>query len=393
MKTAAVKNIQYLQIIRGTTWFSVSLAVLLPFYQSFGLTIADFFLIQSIFSLAVVAFEFPTGYFADRIGHREALLAGSIFGGISWAMHALSSGFYTLLAAEVVLALAIALRSGADSALLYESIAAAEISESYKHTENKMSMISATSEATGALFGGFLAAVSLVLPFWFRVGVECISCIAAYRLTPIRRVHKERTRSIFQDIFFILKYTATHRQLRATILFCAVTGATTLTSVWFIQPYLYSAQVDVYWYGIVWGALNASLVIFAWYAERIEHVFGEYRTLLVLAITPAFAFCLLAILPATLVAVPLFLTFYFVRSLNASFGRAYIQEHALNEARASILSVQSLLFRLIFALCGPVIGYIATAQSVPHALVVSGIFFAALSISALHIFVKSKDSQ
>jgi predicted MFS family arabinose efflux permease len=392
MKTTAFKNIRYLQVIRASTWFSVSLAVLLPFYQSFGLTVADFFLIQSIFSLAVVVFEFPTGYFADRIGHREALIAGSLCGALSWVMHALSSGFYTLLAAEVVLALAIALRSGADSALLYESMAVAEVTESYKHTENKMNMISATSEATGALLGGFLAAISLVLPFWFRVGVECISCIAAYKLAPMRKVHKERAHSTLQDILFILRYTATHRQLRATILFCAVTGATTLTSVWFIQPYLGSAQVDVYWYGVVWGALNASLVLFAWYAERIEHILGEYRTLLVLTGAPLLAFLTLAVLPATLLAVPIFLTFYFVRSLNSSFGRAYIQEHALDDARASILSVQSLLFRLIFALCGPVIGYIATAQSVSNALVVSGIFFAILSTASLYIFTHAKDN-
>lgn len=390
MKASALANIKLLQIIRASTWFSVSLAVLLPFYQSFGLTIADFFIIQSIFSLAVVAFEFPTGYFADRIGHREALIAGSVFGAFSWVLHALSSGFYTLLAAEIVLALAIALRSGADSALLYESVAVAGITDSYKHTENKMTMISAASEASGALLGGFLAAISLVLPFWFRVGVECVSCIAAYRLTPVRTIHKERAHSVFKDIFFILKYTANHRQLRATILFCAVTGAATLTSVWFIQPYLGEARTDIYWYGIVWGVLNASLVLFAWFAERVEHALGEYKTLILLTAAPCIAFMMLAVLPASLVIVPVFLAFYFVRSLNSSFGRAYIQEHALDDARASILSVQSLLFRLIFAVFGPITGTIATAYSLYHAFVFTGIVFGLLSCAAFALFLASR---
>ena len=389
MKVGAQKNIQLLQVIRASTWFSVSLAVLLPFYQSFGLTVSDFFLIQSLFSFAVVLFEFPTGYLADRIGHREALIAGSLFGALSWIMHALSSGFYSLLAAEVVLALAIALRSGADSALLYESMALAELPQSYKHTENKMNMISAASEASGAVLGGFLAAVSLVFPFWFRVGVECISCIAAYQLTPVQKVHKKRAGSVLKDVGFILTYTAQHRQLRATILFCGVTAATTLTSIWFIQPYLNLASVDIYMYGIVWGILNASLVLFAWYAEQIEHTLGEYYTLLVLTVAPLFTFVLLALLPASLAIVSLFLVFYFVRSLNNSFGKAYIQEHALDDARASILSVQSLLFRLIFAMCGPVIGYIGTAYSLSHALIFSGVIFFIASSIAMYIYLHS----
>lgn len=390
MKTHALRNIRLLKIIRWCTWFSVSLAVLLPFYQSFGLSIADFFLIQSIFSLAVVIFEFPTGYFADRIGHRESLILGSLCGALSWVLHAVSSGFYTLMIAEIVLALAIALRSGADSALLYDSIALTDSTDSYKHTENKMNMVSAASEASGAILGGFLAAISLVLPFWFRVFVELISCIAAYKLVPVQTIRKMSKKSILSDIVFILKYTATHVQLRATILFCAVTGAATLTSVWLVQPYLGEAHTDIYWYGIVWGALNASLVLFAWLAERIENKLGEFRTLLFLALAPGATFMMLSILPASLIIVPLFLVFYFVRSLNSSFGRAYVQEHALNDARASILSVQSLLFRLIFAIFGPVAGIVATSYSLYHALAFTGVVFGILSCTTLLLFVRSR---
>jgi hypothetical protein len=290
-----------------------------------------------------------------------------------------------------VLALAIALRSGADSALLYESIAEAEIEDSYKHTENKMNMISAASEASGAILGGFLAAVSLVLPFWFRVGVECISMCVSFQLTPMKKSHKERTHSVVDDVRRILRFTATHKQLRATILLCGITGATTLSAVWLIQPYLGEADVDIYWYGVVWGALNASLVLFAWLAERVENAIGEYRTLLTLCFLPVLSFIALAVAPMSFLIVPVFLSFYFVRSLNSSFGRAYIQEHALADARASILSVQSLLFRLIFAIVGPVIGYIATGYSLSAALLMSGAFFFALSLSALLLFIKSRE--
>jgi hypothetical protein len=73
---------------------------------------------------AVMAFELPTGWFADRVGHRRSLIAGSAVQvmGMLWCW--LGEGVSGLLAASLIVALGDALRSGADQALLYRSCAA-----------------------------------------------------------------------------------------------------------------------------------------------------------------------------------------------------------------------------------------------------------------------------
>ena len=42
-----------------------------------GLSIADIFLLQAVFGLAVALLQFPSGYVADRVGYRRSLLGAA----------------------------------------------------------------------------------------------------------------------------------------------------------------------------------------------------------------------------------------------------------------------------------------------------------------------------
>lgn len=54
--------------------FAVPIMVL--FWQSHGLTMYEVMLLQSLFALAIVIFEVPTGYFADRMTRKMSLILG-----------------------------------------------------------------------------------------------------------------------------------------------------------------------------------------------------------------------------------------------------------------------------------------------------------------------------
>ena len=71
--------------------------------------------------LALIVFELPTGWFADRVGHRASLVAGSAvqIAGMLWCW--LGNGVPGLVTAVVLVALGDAFRSGADEALLYRT--------------------------------------------------------------------------------------------------------------------------------------------------------------------------------------------------------------------------------------------------------------------------------
>jgi len=60
-------NIWKLSLINIVQWFLIIIAIIVPYYQSRGLSMSEIFLLQSIFSLSIVVFEIPSGYFADFV--------------------------------------------------------------------------------------------------------------------------------------------------------------------------------------------------------------------------------------------------------------------------------------------------------------------------------------
>ena len=87
-----------------------------------GMSLTDVMLLQAIFSLAVVLFEFPSGYFADRVGYRRSILVGTILLMAGWCIYVGGSSFAMVALAEVVLGAGSAFISGADRALLWASL-------------------------------------------------------------------------------------------------------------------------------------------------------------------------------------------------------------------------------------------------------------------------------
>ena len=74
--------------------------------------------------LAVSLLELPTGWLADRCGHRVSLITGSLFQIAGMLFAWLGAGIPGVLASSLLIAAGDAFRSGADQALLYRSCAA-----------------------------------------------------------------------------------------------------------------------------------------------------------------------------------------------------------------------------------------------------------------------------
>jgi MFS family permease len=74
--------------------------------------------------LAIFAFEVPTGWAADRLGHRASLITGSLVQVCGMLALWLASTPATLLTATLLVALGDAFRSGADEALVYRTCVA-----------------------------------------------------------------------------------------------------------------------------------------------------------------------------------------------------------------------------------------------------------------------------
>jgi len=115
--------------------------------------------------LALMLIEIPTGWFADRYGHKKSLVVGSAIQVAGMLACWLGHGIPGLIAASVLVALGDAFRSGARQALLYRSCVAL-------HQEGAFQTIEARTDALErlALVGLVLAGGAIVETFGFVAG-------------------------------------------------------------------------------------------------------------------------------------------------------------------------------------------------------------------------------
>lgn len=115
--------------------------------------------------LALMALEVPTGWFADRCGHRVSLIAGSLIQVAGMLFCWLGAGVSGLLTASLLVALGDAFRSGADQALLYRSCVALDRESDFQKIQAKTNALQ-----LGALVGLILAGGAIVETWGFAIG-------------------------------------------------------------------------------------------------------------------------------------------------------------------------------------------------------------------------------
>src|SRR5882724_7072130 len=144
-----------------------------------GMSLADIMILQAIFGMSVVLFEFPSGYLADRVGYRRSLLVGTSLLTAGWLLYTRAGSFWAVAAAETILGAASAFMSGADRALLWVSLEGASRTSQYTRWDGRIRAVSQSAEAMSAAAGGWLYAAGPRWPFWLQVPAAALALSTA----------------------------------------------------------------------------------------------------------------------------------------------------------------------------------------------------------------------
>ncbi len=370
-------NIWKLYVIRAVHWFMLIMPVIVIFYQANGLSMKEVLVLQAAFSLVIILLEVPSGHFADVFGRKPTILIASIFAWAGLVIYSLSYSFWAFLFAEIVLGVGASLISGADSAMLYETLLETGSAGNYKRYEGVFQMVSNLSEGVASVIGGAIAVLSLRLPFIAEAAVSLLAVFAAMTLKePPHRKHLAPQR-------FSKKISDIIREKKAvlTILFSAVIASATMTVVWFIQPLFRQRGLPLVFFGVAWAFLQFVAGLFSYLAHRIEALLGLRNTLILLPLL-VFAGYLGSALGSALPFLIFLVLVYAARGIKNPVVKDILNKEFSSSQRATALSVLNLSGRLLFALLGPVAGYLADIYTIEAALAVFGVVFLVSSIAA-----------
>ena len=366
------------------------MAIITLFWKDqIGLSLTQILLLQAIFSVATVVMEYPSGYLSDRLGYRTALILASLLAIIGWTLYTIAESSNQVLVAEIVLGGAWAFISGSDSALLFETLRTQGREGKYARYDGRMTGSAQTGEAVGALFAGLMYATWPLLPFLFQIGIWII-CLGICLSMEEPPVEKETIiHSHLGEALRICRYAFVEsRHIRATMLFGTGLGIASFFTVWLIQPYMQETGVPLAWFGPVWAGANLTIALFSLASHRLHFSLGHagMAALFVALIVTGYAG--LGLTGAT----GSFLFYYLLtamRGLQGPIMRNHLQQASQRGNRASILSLHSLSFRVLFVVTGPLVGLSADNLGLRPTFSLLAAIFAAALLPAAWLFLKT----
>lgn len=324
-------------------------------YFQRSLSPADAILLYAVYDIATTVLEVPSGIMSDRWGRRPTLIASSVAGLVAAVLLTSGDSFAAFALAQVALGAAMAFASGTDSALLYESLVASGRADQVAQHELRAWRASFLALSLGAVAGGAMALVSFRLPF--AAGALAWAATVALVTRFFEPAHRAAPVPQGDEV---LQAPTLRRAFAAPVLrwlFGLSVAMYAFSHVPYVfgQPFILAALDRAGLEGeapLVSGGVSAAMMLVSVAASGLAPVL---RRALGLAAVLLLAFALQIAVTGALALShsALAIAVLFLRMVPDAFARPFIlariQPMLGNEGRATYLSLQSLVGRLVFA--------------------------------------------
>jgi MFS family permease len=123
--------------------------------------------------LSLMVLEVPTGWLADRYGHRVSLVAGSLIQVLGMLCCWLDHGISGLVVGTLLIALGDSFRSGADEALLYRTCVALDRADAFQRIEGRTQALETLALTALVLVGGAIVTTWGFAAGWLAEAALC----------------------------------------------------------------------------------------------------------------------------------------------------------------------------------------------------------------------------
>ncbi len=362
-------------------WFLLIMPIIYPFYRDLGFSMQEIMWLPAAFSLSITLMEIPSGYLGDLFGRKKSLVVGHTIVFLGYLAYCFSYGFWELLTAECLMGVGVSFISGSDSAMMYDTLKQLNKTDDYVKVEGRNYAIGNFSEAAAGIMGAALAVQHLRLPFYVQTVLMGLGALFAFSLIEPKRTNKFSKSKNWENVQSAISFAfVQNKDLLWFILFSSVMGCSTLTMAWYAQPYFEYSDIPLFYYGVLWAALNATVGIAAWFAHRAHDRFRNRNISLFIIFAISIGFIGTALSPAMVGLVFIFLL-YIGRGIASPVLVNFIHERTPSEMRATVLSMRSFIIRIAFAALAPLLGYITDLWSLQTSLFLGGtmIFISAVT--------------
>jgi MFS family permease len=355
--TRLVRNLRLFYAFRLLATSYLFVPIFMLFQADRGLSFFERLALGGIYSAVIIVVEVPTGVFADRLGRRRSMMWGAVAMVASCLLATRADGFAEFAVAESLAALSMALVSGADSAYLYDLLAAHDRAHEYPRRESAASAWHLLGSAFAFAGGGALAQIHMTLPYMVTAGVALAAAVVAALLeedhepieTPVRG-------GWFAQTYAALDEVVRNGKLLWLVGYSAVVFALVRATIYVYQPYLAERGLSTLEIGLLFAGVNLIAAFVSYRTWSLRAALGDEKLLWGLLAVLGVSFIGLASAGAG----PWMLALLFVQAVASGIysplTKPLLNREIRSENRAAVLSVESMGRRAAIGVFAPLVG-------------------------------------
>ncbi|MFH1682597.1 MAG: MFS transporter [Candidatus Woesearchaeota archaeon] len=356
--------------------------VLVPFFMSWGkLSFLQVMLLQSFYVIISFLLEIPTGAVADHLGRKTSLILAALSVALGVLIYSSSPNFYLFFLAEFFWAMGLALLSGADEALIYDSLKEVKKERTSKKIFGRLETFGLAGLAIAAPIGSIIATylglrytmMLMAIPFF-------LAFLIAFTLKEPKTKQKVESTRYLQTLIKGVRYFKEHKVLRILAFDHLSTTSLIFFIIWIYQPFLTQLSFPLVYFGLVHATISIIQIIFVNRFRWLEGLFRSKKNyLLYSALIPGLAFILLGFVSSSILAISLIWVIAGFGLTRRVLFRNYYNKYIPSEHRATTISSISMLSSFVSAILYPLIGLLVE-KSLNYTFIILGILIIALAI-------------
>ena len=336
-------------------------AVLVPFYTEWaGLTLTHALILQSWFLFSVFLLEIPSGTFADYFGRKNSIVLAVLANIAGALVYSFIPNFFLFMIGEFLWALAVALMSGADYAMLYDTLRKTKKTKNSKKIFSRYESSGLLGLMVGAPVGSFIASIyGLQAPMFYLIVPFSIAFFIALTFKE-PSCSRTKEKNYLEILRKGVKYFYKHKILKILALDMIVISTASYFMIWLYQPLLTNVGINIAYFGVVQATLVLSEILIMNNFDKLEKLFGSKRRLLFFS---SIITGLMFVLGGLTLYLPIVLM---VIIIGGGFGLSrkplfnnYYNKYIPSDKRATVLSSISMINRFSIAIVNPFVGILA----------------------------------
>lgn len=374
------ENIRLDYFYRFFSNFSITSAIWVLYLGYKGMNLIQIGLLESIFHITGLIFEIPTGAIADLLGRKKTIVIGRVLSLVACLIVMFSNNFVYLAIGFSIDALSYNLNSGSEDALVYDSLKILGKEKDYEKILGRYNLIIEIAGGIAVFIGGALANISFTLSYAAAIFINLISLFFSLRFfevlnkeKEVRGSLKETLREHFKGSYFIL---VENKRLRKLLVFFPLVSVFSATVFFYGQQYFSDSGLSKIQISLIFLAHGIFSGLGSLLSSKINRALKEKGYLFIpLGISVSIILFSLADYKFGIIS---FCFLGFFTAMLYPISSNMINELIPSKMRATIISIDSMIFSIGMVVLFPIAGVIGEYISLRFAFLIIGIIISIL---------------